>query len=41
MAPDLKQSLISQYAQVAHPAAAEVCAWLAEQYRFDPDCLTD
>ena len=40
LSADQRQALIAEYAQVAHPAAAEVIDWLREGYRFDPDCLT-
>lgn len=39
-APDRKR-LSDEYAAINHPAAMEVIAWLAEEYRFDPDCLTE
>jgi hyaluronoglucosaminidase len=35
-----RQTLIADYARIAHPAAAEVIDWLQEGYRFDPACLT-
>lgn len=36
-----KSTLIEDYAAIDHPAAAEVRAWLNEEYRFDPACLTE
>lgn len=36
-----KKDLIKQYQEIDHPAAVEVCQWLAEEYRFDPNCLTE
>lgn len=33
--------LIADYSRCIDPAAREVVAWLQEQYRFDPACLTD
>jgi hyaluronoglucosaminidase len=35
-----KTSLISIYQQFDHPAADEVCEWLAGHFQFDPECLT-
>ncbi len=34
------RELAAEYAQIADPAAREVSAWLREEYRFDPACLT-
>ncbi len=36
-----RAALIEEYRLVAHPAAQEVCDWLNELYRFDPECLND
>ena len=36
-----KQNLIKTYSEIQHPVADEICAWLQEEYRFDPACLTD
>ncbi len=33
--------LLADYAAVAHPAAAEICAWLRGDYAFDPEVLND
>lgn len=35
-----KASLLSLYQGFDHPAADEVCEWLAGQFQFDPECLT-
>ena len=35
-----RDSLCAEYGSLSHPAAREVCAWLGEEYRFDPACLT-
>jgi len=40
MAPALRERLRREYAACVSPAAAEVVAWLDEDYRFDPACLT-
>lgn len=39
--PDEKSTLRAEYAAVGEPAATEVADWLAESYRFDPECLND
>ncbi|MFT5574740.1 MAG: hyaluronoglucosaminidase [Bermanella sp.] len=36
-----RQRLSQEYAACNHPATTELRAWLAEEYRFDPDCLTE
>ncbi len=36
-----KSTLVDEYERIDHPAAQEVASWLAEGYRFDPDCLTE
>lgn len=36
-----KADLRTEYGRWQHPAAREVSDWLADQYRFDPDCLTE
>lgn len=36
-----KSTLIHDYATIDHPVAEEVRAWLNEEYRFDPACLTE
>ncbi|WP_372861456.1 beta-N-acetylglucosaminidase domain-containing protein [Spongiibacter sp.] len=41
MAEADKQRLAREAANIDHPAAAELAAWLREEYRFDPDCLTE
>ena len=33
-------NLITEYARIEHPIAADVCDWLAGNYAFDPACLT-
>lgn len=38
---DERAALRAQYRRVAHPAAREICDWLDERYRFDPECLND
>jgi hypothetical protein len=38
--PDQSGSLAREYAQLEHPAAAEVAGWLRGEYTFDPACLT-
>lgn len=35
-----KSSLISVYECFDHPAADEICEWLAGHFQFDPECLT-
>jgi hyaluronoglucosaminidase len=35
-----REQLARIYAELDHPAAAEVVAWLRGDYRFDPACLT-
>lgn len=39
--PAARELLLRRYAAQPGPAAAELCAWLREEYRFDPACLTD
>ncbi len=39
--PARKEQLLSEYAQAASPAGAEVVDWLNGGYAFDPACLTD
>ncbi len=41
MSPTEKQLLAHSSAAINHPAAAELAAWLREEYRFDPGCLTE
>ena len=41
MDPQQRLELIDIYRSFRHPAAAEVADWLAGDYRFDPDCLTE
>ena len=38
--PARAAELACEYQRIAHPAAAEVSAWLRGEYRFDPACLT-
>ncbi|WP_027873792.1 beta-N-acetylglucosaminidase domain-containing protein [Spongiibacter marinus] len=37
----LKAAIASRCDRIAHPAAGELAAWLREEYRFDPGCLTE
>ena len=41
MPTDLKSVLALRCDGIDHPAAAELAGWLREEYRFDPDCLTE
>ena len=41
MPADLKSALALRCDGISHPAAAELAGWLREEYRFDPDCLTE
>ena len=41
LSPAARELLLRRYAAQPGPAAAELCAWLREEYRFDPACLTD
>ena len=41
MPTDLKTALALRCDDIDHPAAAELAGWLREEYRFDPDCLTE
>ena len=36
-----KQGLAEKYTVFDHPVAIEICEWLAGDYQFDPDCLTE
>ncbi len=35
-----RQQLLLDYSVFSEPVAAELCAWLQGEYRFDPACLT-
>lgn len=37
----LKADIAAQCDSIDHPGAIELAAWLREEYRFDPDCLTE
>ena len=41
MPADLKSALALRCDGISHPAAVELAGWLREEYRFDPDCLTE
>ena len=38
---DQRTLLIQQYKKFNSPYADEIIAWLKDEYRFDPECLTD
>ncbi len=35
-----RQALMDKYRQFDHPCVTELCAWLNDEYQFDPNCLT-